>query len=141
MKVNKNPLLKITFVIILLLGLIYLLNILINKSSMELFTNMNKKKYSLVLYFATWCPHCSVLYKPVGSSLWDQLTVKYKDNDLIEITKKDGDSMNTEEKTKLGIKGYPTIILHKNDEKIEYEGGRTIDEISAFIDKHLNIKD
>ena len=129
----KYNIFKIILVIILLVALIYLLNM---ANSMENFTNKNKK-YELVLYYASWCGHCKTLCEPDGSSIWDELTQKYKNHDKIEIKKVNEDTLSTEEKQKIGIKGYPTVILYK-EQKLEYEGNRTIDDFDAFIKKHVN---
>ena len=40
------------------------------------------------------------------------------------------------------VSGFPTLNIYKNGEKIEeYNGQRTIEDLEAFISKHLAKKD
>ncbi|XP_046916185.1 protein disulfide isomerase isoform X2 [Dermatophagoides farinae] len=88
----------------------------------------DKEKDVLVEFYAPWCGHCKNL-----APVYEQLGEKYKDNQNVLITKMDA-TANELEHTK--IASYPTFKLYKRDtnEVIEYNGERTLEGISKFIE-------
>ncbi|XP_027203325.1 protein disulfide isomerase isoform X2 [Dermatophagoides pteronyssinus] len=88
----------------------------------------DKSKDVLVEFYAPWCGHCKNL-----APVYEQLGEKYKDNSNVLITKMDA-TANELEHTK--IASYPTFKLYKRDtnEVIEYNGERTLEGISKFIE-------
>lgn len=88
----------------------------------------DKSKTVLVEFYAPWCGHCKAL-----APIYEQLGEKYKDNEQIVIAKMDAAS-NELEHTR--VNSYPTIKLYKKDtnEAVEYNGERTLDGLSKFID-------
>ncbi|XP_034951846.1 protein disulfide-isomerase [Chelonus insularis] len=88
----------------------------------------DKSKSVLVEFYAPWCGHCKQLVP-----IYDQLGEKYKDNKEIVIAKMDATANELEE---VKINSFPTITLYKKEtnEAVEYNGERTLEGLSKFID-------
>jgi len=86
--------------------------------------------HKLTLFYADWCGHCKTM-KPE----WDKFkNGKYgkhcKDYESKEIT--------SEMSEKYGVKGYPTILLLKEDVVVtKYEGGRDVGSFEEFIKEYI----
>lgn len=85
-----------------------------------------KKKNRIVLYYTPWCGHCSIL-KPK----WLELQ-KNNNLDDIDIDMIDCDS-SKDICNKLNIEIIPTIILHKENNDIIYDGEKEIDKIKEWL--------
>tara|TARA_B110001450_G_scaffold73939_2_gene70312 strand:- start:5480 stop:5944 length:465 start_codon:yes stop_codon:yes gene_type:complete len=95
----------------------------------------------LYFIFADWCP-----YSKKVMPIWDNLKEKYdrkKVNDYAVIFKElDGDKNESEiddfsKRFNKKIEGYPTIILIKQNEVIEFDADPTKENLTAFIEKTL----
>jgi len=95
----------------------------------------------LYFIFAEWCP-----YSKKVMPIWDKLKEKYnrkKVNKYAVIFKDlDGDKDETEiddfsKRFNKKIDGYPTIILIKQNEVIEFDAEPTKENLTAFIEKTL----
>jgi len=99
-----------------------------------------KDGITFVKFFAPWCGHCKRL-----APTWEELAAKYSKTDGVKIGKVDcteGNDRNRELCGAQGVTGFPTLNIYKNGEKIEeYNGKRTIEDLEAFINKHLSKKD
>ena len=89
----------------------------------------NDSKLSLVLFYATWCGHCTAL-KP----LFHELSTKHQDVDFKlvenEVLKKHPDA------DKLGIKGFPTIFAMKGKKSIgSLVGNQGMTKMDDFVKK------
>ena len=120
----------------LLIGIIICIIILILASfyfyyfyRKEKFKN-TKPKNRLVLYYTPWCGHCAML-KPK----WAEFQ---KNNTLtdVEVEMVDCDT-SKEICNKLKIEIIPSIILHKKNEIIKYEGAMEIDKIKEWVESIL----
>jgi len=100
--------------------------VLVGKNFDEVAFDMSKNV--LVEFYAPWCGHCKQL-----APIYDELGEKYKNNKDLVIAKIDS-TANELEHTK--ISSFPTIKLFKKDtnEVVDYNGERTLDGISQFID-------
>ncbi|XP_069161870.1 protein disulfide-isomerase isoform X2 [Procambarus clarkii] len=89
---------------------------------------LNKEKDVLVEFYAPWCGHCKQL-----APIYDQLGERYKDHETIVISKMDA-TANELEHTK--IQSFPTLKLYKKEtnEVVEYNGERTLEGISKFLE-------
>ena len=95
----------------------------------------------LYFMFAEWCP-----YSKKVMPIWDSLKEKYnrkKVNDYAVVFKElDGDKNEKEiddfsKRFNKKIDGYPTIILIKQNEVIEFDADPTKENLTAFIEKTL----
>jgi|TARA_B110000879_G_C11057620_1_gene465397 thioredoxin-like negative regulator of GroEL len=114
-----------TQIIISIVTLIVLLSIV----SYFVFFNNQEEFYSkdkLVLYYTPWCGHCATV-KPK----WIEFKEENKFSD-VEIDMVDCDSSN-DVCNRLKIEIIPTIILHKKNEKIVYEGKVDIDSVKEWL--------
>lgn len=75
--------------------------------------------------------HCKRL-----APTWTELANKYKSNDKLQVAKVDC-TTNKDVCSKHGVRGYPTLIFFKDGDSTgeKYQGGRTIDAFSDFLDK------
>tara|TARA_X000000368_G_scaffold387548_1_gene348361 strand:+ start:232 stop:696 length:465 start_codon:yes stop_codon:yes gene_type:complete len=95
----------------------------------------------LYFMFAEWCP-----YSKKVMPIWDKLKEKYnrkKVNDYVVIFKElDGDKNEKDvddfsKRFNKKIDGFPTIILIKQNEVIEFDAEPTEENLTAFIEKTL----
>jgi len=92
-----------------------------NKNTKNNTNNTNKK---IILYHANWCGHCKN-FLPT----WQQFVKEHP-----EINAEDIECSNEENKNKCAnIEGFPTVILFKDDQQIQYNGERTIDALYNFV--------
>jgi thiol-disulfide isomerase/thioredoxin len=111
------------------------------------FTTQQPSENNATLYFiyATWCPHSKKVIKH-----WEKLKKQYDFKIVNRPVKKyavtfieyDGDKqeVDIEEFSKLynkKIEGYPTIILVKDNEVIEFEAEPTLENLNEFIQSTL----
>ena len=86
---------------------------------------VNPIKPQIILYHANWCPHCKN-FLPI----WNEFKNKVNNNKKCDIV--DYDCAETECNV-TDVPGYPTIIKQIGDERIEYEGPRTVDGLMNFF--------
>jgi protein disulfide-isomerase A1 len=82
----------------------------------------------LVKFYAPWCGHCKSL-----APAWEEVAAELKDVAGLKIAKFDA-TMN--EANGVEIQGYPTLKFYKKGKKsapVAFEGGRTKDEIIAWL--------
>ncbi|CAF0798559.1 unnamed protein product [Rotaria sordida] len=90
----------------------------------------DKTKTVLVTFIAPWCGHCKQL-----TPIYEELGEKYKDNSDVVVAKMDATVNELED---IKIQSFPTINLFPkgSDEAIEYNGPRTVEGLSKFIDSN-----
>lgn len=95
-----------------------------------------KEGVTFIKFFAPWCGHCKRL-----APTWEELAGKFAENAGVKIAKVDcteGNNKNREICTAQGVNGFPTLNIYKDGEKVdEYNGKRAIDDLEAFVNKHL----
>lgn len=87
-------------------------------------------KKSFVKLYAPWCGHCKKL-----APVWEQLADKYPDIEISEM-----DCTASENKAKcgeLGVQGYPTLLYSTGAGHEKYQGGRSLGELSTFVETEL----
>ncbi len=88
------------------------------------------EKAVVVLYYAPWCPHCKDIMP-----MWENLKNKHASDSKLEVKKVDCEA-EPEEASKNDVKAFPTIILFKNGEKVQYEGERNEEAVENFVSSH-----
>ncbi|EPX72764.1 protein disulfide isomerase [Schizosaccharomyces octosporus yFS286] len=95
---------------------------------------LDSTKDVLVEFYAPWCGHCKNL-----APTYESLAEKYADNKNVVVAKVDA----TENDLDVSISGFPTIMLFKANDKenpLFYEGDRSLEDMSSFIEKHSSFK-
>lgn len=107
------------------------INLKLTQSNYELKGGANNNT-KLCLFKAEWCGHCQN-FKPVWKSL-----KSYSDfNNKIDFITYDADK-NTSDIKKFNIDGFPTILLMKGGNIVQYEGSRDMDSMITFIKTYIN---
>ena len=151
-----DNIINITLIVLSLILLVPIIKFLVEKSKLnatktkkvnynsESFSNKNSNsnkevrnpepspsKKEFIFYHATWCPHCTDTMPE-----WKKLEAQYKNRSDIQLKAIDEATLSTQEKTNLGIQGYPTIVLILDGKKIEYSGPRTVEGFDGFLSKY-----
>ena len=87
-------------------------------------------KLKIILYFAHWCGHCKN-FLPI----WNEFK-KNNTNSHLEISEVDCEADN-EICNNNNIKGFPTVILYKNNQSHEFNDERSISALNTFINKFI----
>ena len=83
-----------------------------------------------------WCGHCKTT-KPK----WEELVknvdgvVNGKPVELVSVNAED--EANAGLVKQYNVQGYPTLVLQKGEEKVEYSGDRSTEDMHNFLKKNL----
>jgi len=106
------------------------------KLTKDNFAEKIKSGVAFVKFFAPWCGHCKRL-----APTWEELAGKYADNEKVVIGHVDCTEKENENKAlcdENGVNGFPTLNIYSDGAKVaEYNGKRGLEELSAFVEKHL----
>ena len=133
----KKKTLRLIFLIALLIIMVYLLCKTVKPSVNDKFTiqsqSTNNNKVNLIFIYADWCPHCKNVIPHIN-----RLTDKYSNNNNVIIDMVNGEEeSNKNTLKKYNVKGYPTILLLKNDTIINKKCPREYKKLKKLIDSHL----
>jgi len=87
----------------------------------------------LVKFYAPWCGHCKKL-----APTWDELATKSKGQ--FNVAKVDC-TVETGVCGEEGIRGYPTVKFFSGGKKFDYQGARTIEDFTKFVETSRVKKD
>lgn len=127
---NKNTIILI--IIVILLGVLYF----INNSEPNANTNstlekFNNNKVQFKVYYTNWCGWSKRALALINSSEFQTQMNEIKDK--AEVVLVDCENGGEQECSANNIRGYPTMILFKNNKPIEFQGERTTEGIISFI--------
>lgn len=83
---------------------------------------------SLVLYTASWCPHCQAFD---ASGEWEKTKQALAGTPII-VEKLDADA-DADKVKAAGVDSYPSIVFYKDGKSVKYEGERKADSIVKFV--------
>lgn len=86
------------------------------------YTQLSKNKYSFVLFYAPWCPHC----KPVLELLPE---AQKKEPSVTFFKYNASDNVTPQE---VSVYSFPTMAFFNNGKITYYDGERTVRDIVRF---------
>lgn len=96
----------------------------------DTFAKHVEKGHHFVKFFAPWCGHCKKL-----APTWEQLANSAKNNPKVTIAKVDC-TQHSSVCIQFNVRGYPTLLWLTDGQKIEdYRGGRSLDDLLAYVKK------
>ena len=125
----------------LLLILVVLVIYYVNQNRNENFTDDDSRPVVLYLFYVDWCPHCKTA-KPQLSKLEKDLA---KNNNKVNGKTVEVRQVNCEgsdEEKELArnndVKAYPTVVLDKDGEKVEFNQAVSAEALNEFLKENLN---
>jgi thiol-disulfide isomerase/thioredoxin len=91
----------------------------------------NNSKPGIYLFKAEWCGHCKSFKND-----WNNLQTDKELNKKINFITFDSEK-NVNQINEWKVSGYPTIMLKKGDNAIEYFGSRDVESIKKFINENI----
>ena len=122
LKKNWKTMVCVIIAIILSLALVSYFR----KDSKEYFEDATKG--ILRMFYVKWCPHCTDA-KPI----FNQCNVANVKFEAVDAEEEDNKDLVNE----AGVSGYPTYVFYHNGSKIEYDGGRSKNEIETWVTNTL----
>ncbi len=91
---------------------------------------------TFTLYYADWCPHCKAIKPEFGSFSNDgKGTIKINGKVVgLRMVEADKDAEKAKGKP---VKGYPTFLLEKNGQFVEFSGERNRNGWKKFLEDNM----
>lgn len=122
---------KTYIMIVVILFIVFVIAGLRSKSDLEVKPKQQKTEKPnalVVLYYASWCGH-SKNFLPE----WEKFS-KYAQKNMSNVAVGKMACENNKEKEcfQQGVKGYPTVLIYKNNKVKTYQGERTSDALINY---------
>jgi thiol-disulfide isomerase/thioredoxin len=102
------------------------------RKEQELFTDKVDNKLKIYNFNTSWCGY-SKDFQPI----WDKFQKKNQNNSNVKIMDVKCDDDTQELCKQYDIPGYPSVIFHKGNEIVDYQGERTIEGMTEQMKKLL----
>ena len=106
------------------------------RKEQELFTDKVDNKLKVYNFNTSWCGY-SKEFQPI----WDDFQEKHKSNNkvVIQDVKCDDDSNDKAQELckSYDVPGYPSVIFHKGNKVVDYQGKRTVEGLTEQMNKLL----
>jgi thiol-disulfide isomerase/thioredoxin len=86
------------------------------------------------MYYVDWCPHCKAV-KPLFTDFMGSGTVQVNGKP-VKCTMVNAET-NPDAVKGLNVKGYPSFLLNKGGNMIEFNGERTADGFMSFLNQNM----
>lgn len=84
-----------------------------------------------IKFYAPWCHHCQAM-----APNWDQMAKEMKGQLNVGAVNCEAESRLCKD---IGVRSYPTIMLFKGAERVEYEGLRGLGDFVSYAEKAVDI--
>ena len=98
--------------------------------------NTRSSESKMYFFYADWCPHCKSA-KPE----WDKFHKQFNNKQIgtynivpVGVDCSEGDNPLIQE---FGVDGYPTVILVKGDQRVNYDAKITYDNLVKYVEDVL----
>jgi thiol:disulfide interchange protein len=99
-----------------------------------------KKQAELMLFYADWCPACKQ-FKPTWHEFKESMSGKTINGYHVILTDVNcsdkNDSASSKKMTQMSVSGFPTVVLLKDGTKYKFDGKRTNDGLTQFLQENL----
>ena len=113
---NENLVIVILLIILVVLVVYYI------RQNNENYNN----RPTVYFFYVDWCPHCKTAKPKVDDFIKNNSNVNVK---KINCEKEENKALAQE----FNVKGYPTIVLEKNNKRKELETGVSVESINNLV--------
>jgi len=116
----------------------------VNNNEFHSGKNKVNSEVTLMIFYADWCPHCkSAMDSNEGpwtlfKKTYENKTINNTKIYIEEVDCSDENGNAVTKRDKYNIQGYPSIILIKNDQVIEYDAKPNERNLEEFINTYTS---
>jgi thiol-disulfide isomerase/thioredoxin len=114
----------------------------VNSKNLEVFKkSMNESQNVIVLYHASWCPHC-VVFIPTWKKFSSECSKKYNNVNLFSVEQSELENVSWKNKAgklqKPVTNGFPTIKYYFNGNEVNaFEQERNKENLFTFVESNM----